>query len=616
MNEARPTPKFPGFLPPVRRVLALDSGSRRLKMLLAESDFGRLRILKEELVDLQAEGLVSAEEIKTHLHASLEAWGKPPLTLVIPEHLSISQVVGLPDAPEGELEQLIANESIKLSGATESRVVYDFVPIDSQVGTGRQFWVTLCQESNIRERIVKLGLEHEDLCDVTTTANALITAYREAAPLASRAILVHFGVQSTVVVILVGGQAAFAASFQMGGDFLTRAVARLKGCDDTQAEQLKRTTNLLAGSEALAGLAEVVAGWAAELKRQLNEWFHQHPEMAAEVKTFELVASGGGFAQPGLLEYVRNQAGLDLQPWPTPLEAGGIAPSGGFEAAFGAALQALGHSTASVSLLPEDYRLAWRKRVTLQRVELASVLLLCLCVLLLAVGTWRKLSLYTAKKALWDKVQAGQIAVDGNDSLSNDLVGEYEKLRPIVASQQNTVDTLKVLTLIQQSGHSNSWYVLIADQASYFSRPVAALSTNRPVKTNLLGPSLESLRPVPLVMRSAPAPGTNTAPARPGLIAELCVPGDANLSRQVLSEVVAGLKQQPMFSKVDLLSEDLRRNLADPKVLVPERHYALSLDFAETDFYQPIPPKKSAGRNPRRVRAPVESGENLGAATP
>ena len=72
-------------------------------------------------------------------------------------------------------------------------------------------------------------------------------------------------------------------------------------------------------------------------------------------------------------------------------------------------------------------------------------------------------------------------------------------------------------------------------------------------------------------------------------------------SRQVLSELVNGWKQQPMFSKVDLLSEDLRRNLADPKVVVPERHYVLSLDFAETDFQQPVRPNKPPPRGPRRL---------------
>src|ERR1039458_6062884 len=87
-----------------------DAGSRCIKLLLAESDFGRLHILKEELIDLQAEGLVSADEIKAHLQASLEQWGRPPLALILPQHLSISQVIDLPLAPESEVEKLIEDE--------------------------------------------------------------------------------------------------------------------------------------------------------------------------------------------------------------------------------------------------------------------------------------------------------------------------------------------------------------------------------------------------------------------------------------------------------------------------------------------------------------------------
>jgi Tfp pilus assembly PilM family ATPase len=600
--------RLEGFTPPVRRVLALDLGSRRLKMLLAESDFGRLRILKEEMIDLHAEGLVSPEEIKTHLAASLENWGNPPLALVLPEHLSSSQVIDLPNVPEAEVEKLIAEQAQKLSGVTESRVVYDFVPTEIPSKNRQQFWVTLCQETEIRDRILRLGLEHQDICEVTTTANALIVSHRAAAPLSSRAILVHLGAQSTVVVVLIAGQGAFATSFQMGGDFFTRAIARIQSCSEEKAEALKHERNFLSGPNASEPFIEVVDGWVAELKRQLNEWFQENPTLAAEVRSFELVASGGGFEQPGLREYLKTEGGLELQPPMKGAPPEALAANSGFEVAFGAALQALGHSEKTVSLLPQDYRQAWRKRIVQQRVEMVSFLLVAVCVLLLGLGTWRKLSLYTAKKELLDKVQAGQTAVDANDAFMTDLAAEYESLRPLVASHQNTVDVLKTISLIQQSASkTNFWYVLLADQQSYFSGPLAILSTNRPAKTNLLGPALESLRPVPLVPRVLPWALTNIIPSKPGLIAELCVPGEAEASRQVLIELVNGWKQQAMFSKVDLLSEDLRRNLADPKVLVPDRHYVLALDFAETDFQQPVHLKKPASglRGPRRIIKPA-----------
>jgi hypothetical protein len=127
--------------PPLRRVLALDAGSRCLKLLLAESDFGRLQIRKEELVDLHAEGLVSAEEIKSHLQTLFHEWGRPPLALVLPQHLSISQVIDLPLAPESEVRKLIEGETVKLSGVSETRIVYDFVRTEAPTSSSGSRWL-------------------------------------------------------------------------------------------------------------------------------------------------------------------------------------------------------------------------------------------------------------------------------------------------------------------------------------------------------------------------------------------------------------------------------------------------------------------------------------------
>jgi Tfp pilus assembly PilM family ATPase len=600
-------------------VLALDAGSRKFKLLLAQSDFGRLRILKQEVIDLQAEGLVSAEEIKNHLQEFLERAGHPPLALVLPEHISTSQLIDLPHAPESEVDKLIAEETIKLSGVSESRIVYDFAPIENFAGHRQQFWVTLCQEGEIRERLQRLGIENEDLCEVTTTANALIAAYRAARPSSSRDILVHLGAQTTVVVIVVAGQGAYAASFQMGGDFFTRALARQRNCTEDQAEALKRKKDLFTGPETTPEFTATVEGWVAELKRQLSEWFQQNPGAAAANPPFELIASGGGFEQPGLLEYLRNHAGLPLQRWGKSTAPDGTTAANGFELALGAALQALGHVEQPISLLPDDYRQAWQKRLSRQRVDLASAVLIVVCALVLILGTWRKFSLFQTKQELLDKVQAGQTAVDANESFTSDLLAEYESLRPVLAAQQNTLDTLKTIALLQQSRTNGSfWYVLLADQQSYFSLAPALLATNRPAKTNLLGTAIDIPRLGPMVVHPSTAALTNSALARPGYIAELCVPGDAEASRQMLSQLVNGLKQQRLFSKVDLLSDDLRRNLADPKVVLTDRDFVLALDFADTDFQQPARWRRSnPGSQRSSARRPSRPGwtpESAGAS--
>jgi Tfp pilus assembly PilM family ATPase len=600
--------KFSRVRAPVGQVLAVDAGGRRIKMLLAGNDFGRLSIIKEEAINLSEEGLVSPDEVKEHLQTVLDQWGRPPLALVLPQHLSISQVVDLPLAAESEVEKLIQDETIKLSGVSDSRIVYDFVRTETLTANRQQFWVTLCQEGDIRERIQRLGVENEDLCEITTTANALIAAFRAASPLTSRAVLVHAGAQTTVVVILLAGQGAFATSFQMGGDFFTRALARERGCPEEKAEQLKRGDDLLNGPKADPELVAVVDGWIAELKRQLNDWF-AHNSGGADASSFEMVASGGVFDQPGFLKYLERKAGMLLQPWPKATQPDTATPTKGFEVAFGTALQALGYSAQPVSLLPENYRVAWQKRLWLERLEFASFALVGICALLLALGTWQKTSLINRKTALREKVRAGQQDVYANDSLTADLINEYESMRPVYAAQQTTLDVLKTLSLLQQSRSNRTlWYVLLADQQTYFSAyPPLLGATN--AQTNVVATMAERLS---RLFGSSPLFGiTNSSPAKPGLIAELCVPDEPEAARVALSQIVKDLKQQKLFSKVDLLSDDLRRNLADPKVTIPDRDFVLSLDFSETEFQQSLR-KKNPRSAPRATARPTSSGVDDG----
>jgi len=575
-----------GLEPPLRRVLAIDAGTRCIRLLLMESYFGKLRVLRQDALDLQQEGLVATEELQAHLQKTLAQWGRPPIALVLPQAVAVSQIVDLAPVPDAEARKLIEDETIKLAGVSESALVYDFVRVAPQTDSRQSFWVTFCQESEIQNRITQLGLDREDFREITTAANALLTVWLAPAHRRRDAVLVHSGAQGTTVVVIREGTGVFAASFPMGGDFFTRAVARLKHCSHEAAEAGKLSSNLLAGAAVLPGFAEIVDGWAAELKRQLAEWRNSHPQTAGDPAQYEFIASGGTFEQPGLLEHIAATAGLKFQRWPTHDTAETLVPAMGFEIALGAGLQALGQSPQPVSLLPANRRAVWKQRLGRQRLEFANAMLLILCFLTLGFGLWRKVSLIQRKQELLAKVQAGLETVQANTALTGDLLNSYETMRPVFEKQQNTVDTLQSLALLQQArSNGTPWLVLVADQHTYFSHPpTLSLSvTSRPA-----GPMLE-LESGPRYRES-----TNPAPARPGLIAEVCIPDTAEGARNTLGLMVSSLKRSPNFARVDLLSEDLRRSLANTNVLVRDRHFALALDFATTEF-QPPPP----GRRPR-----------------
>jgi Tfp pilus assembly PilM family ATPase len=591
---------------PVRRVLAIDAGSRSLKLMLVESAFSRWRILRQDVLDLSEEGLLSAGELGAHLQRTIEAWGRPPVALTLPQHLSTSQLIDLPPVPNSEAGRLIAEEVQKHSGLSESAIIYDSTRIESLLPSRQQFWVTLCREGDTREQIKRLGLQGEDICEVTTTANALLAAFHVASPNTRRAALVHAGAQSTVVVLVLGGHGVFASSFPVGGDAFTRALGEQLKCPVETAEDLKRAHDFFAGPDAAPGLQATVAAWLTELKRQLHDWFSAHRQLAAEVADLEVFVSGGVFAQAGLVGHLNAAGGLHFRPWPPAADVTPPALQPGFEVALGTALQALGRSPQPASLLPPGARAAWQRRAWRQLIELASAGLLVLIALLLIAATAQKLRVIHQKMDLLNKARVGLGQARTNALLAGQLLAQYEQIRPVLDRQQQAFATRTTLDLLQQARSNRSlWFVLFADQQSYFTQPLPALSTNQPGATNLLLP----LRYPSLIVSNLFGPVlTNPSPAKPGFITELCIPEEPEAARRTLSQLVNDLKQDPIFAKVDSLSDDLRRPLADPKVLLSDRHFALSLELADTELQRPSPPRR---RLPALTNAPPRASPRL-----
>jgi hypothetical protein len=190
----------------------------------------------------------------------------------------------------------------------------------------------------------------------------------------------------------------------------------------------------------------------------------------------------------------------------------------------------------------------------------------------------------------------------------------------VLAAEQNTADTLQTLAFIEQSrGNRSLWYVLVADQQSYFTLPAPA-GSNRTARISPppAVPAPERSKSIPPDLFLGPPLIANPPPAKPGLIAELCIPEDSEAARHALGQLVNELKSRPFFSKVDLISDDLHRSLADPKVVIPDRHFVLALDFSATDFQQPLalkrtvtPSARPAGKRPARgSRGALESEAN------
>lgn len=560
---------------PVQRVIAIDPGSHSLKLVLAEIFRGRVRVMEQKVIDLPAEGLVSPEEIGDFVRNALREMGDYPIAVALPQTIPLSQLIDIGSSGSDSVKQLIEQETLKNRDMHDSPIVYDCLKLSPFGKHQNSFWVTLCKENDVFAQITRLSLVTEDVCEVASSATALVRAYRYTGGGTEPVVLVDFGASSTLVVVVMNGQPAHAASFAIGGNLLTEAVAGQRKCSLEIAESLKRSTNLFAGPEAASALLPTIEGWRNEVEKIVVDWSRDNPEVPTE---FACVLCGGNAPQPGLLDHLNRDKKRRFVPWPARTEP----KSPGYATVLGTALQALDPDATSSSLMPERVRNHWTRQKLHQRVLSVAFLLLALAGLLLVAGTVQNISRAQHQQEMLETARLALEKAQKTTEVEHEALLAHERIRIVLKRQQQTIDTLRTLSLLDKTRlERNLWYVLLADQLSYFSGRTGPM-TNIPPATTAI---------------------TNTL--RRGFVAELCINEDGEMRRRLLSQVVADLKQDPIFSNVDTLPVDRRKNLANPKVLLADRHFALSLELAGDEFQQSLlPPPVITNKGNINVPAP------------
>lgn len=594
--------QFPFFfgvpLLPARRVIAIDPGVRNVKVVFAELFLGRARFLHRALLPVDGRDNEKPEDLSSELRELIDKLGAYPLALALPQHLTSSQVVEMPQVGDAALARLIQAETFKLAGLSQSKIASDHTRLNPFGNHHNAYWLTFCQEGEVGSLVERLSLPREDVCEVTSTGNALRSAYLAKFPQTAMTVLADIGYRSTTVAILFEGQAVHASSFALGTELLAEIVAQSERCPLEDAEDLLQTKNLLSGPEAIPGFVSAIDNWRQELIRLVDEWLHEHLELRLDLAAFQFVLSGGGAACPGLLEYLNRVHGaLHFAIWPSPNPAKRAPDAGLFAVAEGLAIQALGKTRHSASLLPQGLRATWRDLRASQRLQSLSFLLLLIVMALLGVGTWSQLQLEERKQKLLNSVNLALERADQASRLVKQMGQNYDRLRPAMERRKLTLDTLQALSLMQQARSNRSlWFVLLADDQSYLNAP-SITATNEPAPTNVVdvvGPT------VPPALTAGAA--TNRPALRPGFVAEVCIPEEGDAQRRTLSQLVSFLKQSPNFKNVDTVPLEQRRSLANPKTVLPERHFAIAMELVDNEFR-----KEPKGTNAPAVK-PVPAG--------
>lgn len=553
-----------------RRCIAIDLGRSHIKILLGERTHQTLRILDHQMISLQEEGLISPEEINQHLHLSIATYGNYPVILVIPQHQAISQVVDLPQTDNRHLRELIEEETIRLSGLSESAIIHDHVRLNPFGKFQNPFWITITRERDLEGLVDKLAAGGVAFSGITTSANALASAYFHCSLPSERVVLADLGATSTTIAIIVQGQNIQVSSIPIGSESFTEAIASARGCSFEEAETIKRTQNLLQGDHRIPALIEVLDAWLREFETSVRAWMEDNADLEGKLQPFRIVFTGGGSTQLGLLPYLHSRSVFEFQKWPEPAPSGWNVPLDRYAIACGALVEAFNPSHRHCSVLPEALRTQRKRHDQLVVVNGFIIFLLGILLVLILAGSIHKALVNARKSDLLEDAQAAWKKAQGVDNLIHQRDLEYSSVLPVLQRKKNTIDFLQILSNLQNiRRQKNLWFVLLADQNSY-----AAGST-------LVSYGLNPTNLADHFELSNKAATSNL------FVIELCIPDSEAEKLKPLNDLVADMKQTELFRKVDILPASQRTNLIDPKTILPGKHYALAVELAEGPLFEP-----------------------------
>lgn len=552
-------------LPPARRFLAVDVGSRCVKALLVSNLLGRLRIHAHRVIGLDESSQPGTPGWPRVLRELQEELGPHPLVISVPQHATDSQVLDLPGADARTIRKQIQEDVVKLSGLTESAIIYDYGQLVPFAQYANPYWVTHAREAEVLSLVRHFADWPEDIYEISSTANALVAAYREAQPAPTNVLLVDLGSSGTEVAIVHQGQGVYATSFAVGGLLFSEQIRAERHGSPMEAEFAKNTEDLLTDPEAMPALRQLVDRWHGEVVRILDDWLSEHPSLNIAASQFEVLLCGGEVEIPGFIDYLRTHSVLTFRTWADQPGFPAIQPAAQFGVAFGLACELFRRSGPSASLVPEELRVARKEQGAVQLLHAGTFLVLAITVLVLAFGTWQKYYFIRDVETQLKQAETVLQLARQTDRLKLQLDAQYEEIRPVLARQWQALAAVETLGMIVNHPlPTNCWFVLFGDADSYYGEPAMATVTN-----------------------TAPVP-TATARLTNAFIAEFSTGLDAASARTVLSEMIDRFKTNTNFRKVDILSPDQRRRLVKDSVVAPEGHYALSFTVTDNDFARPF----------------------------
>ncbi|MCS1410848.1 MAG: hypothetical protein M2R45_04043 [Verrucomicrobia subdivision 3 bacterium] len=516
----------------VERVMIIDPGESATLILIAERILRQVQIREHITIPTK---LASSNSLIAETLEELRSQHDPiRVYLIIPQSETVSQRITLDQKTIDEFITTEANQFQKIEG---TEPVFDHQPLAET--SENTHWLTYCQEPAIKQRLHHLGLNFDDIDDVTSAAQGLWGVFENIRPSNDNTFIIDLGRHHTALMQICDGQPQYATSFS----------------------------------------SPLPPNNAIPANEHLKRWFHHlckapsnlsgNPQETLQLTTQDHLILIG---EKALIEPTSNYLREEIESEVTVVESSAderhMPPE--FATALGVARSSLRLTKLQISLLPKAYQHQKKQKFFWNRLRGWTSALALTTIIFLLIGTWQKITLFRIKDDLLKATQAAIAKTSATEDTLAAFAKQYELVRPILRYQQETTELIETFTALQPVAKDPSyWLVLLADFDSYYSKTTIPISTNDPEPVNNVTYS-------------------NRFTGNPGFVAEFSFLDQGEAMRSKLLSLVNRLNESKTYLNVDTLAEDIRRPLAKTNVLLADRHIALALELHRNYFTQKL----------------------------
>ena len=518
----------------VERVLVIDPGESATLIVVAERIFGEIQIRHH--VSIPA-SLGDPQQLVPETLAQLHAEYAPLRTiLIIPQSDTVSQRIVL---SQQSISEFVAEEANRFQEIEGNLPVVDYQALDA--GSQGHYWLTYCQPDIISQRLKDLGLDLDDIDDVTSATQGFWGYYES---------LSNTDEDHPVYVIDVGQQHSSILAVQSGKPVFATSFSSLLSLEGKQIPEAQ----IRHWFKRLASAPSTLHGVPAEAQ-QFSE-------------KLQIVLAGDEDLLLPLESYVHDLPGPNpsvshshIQEEDTP---------GQYSVALGVARAALGSSSLQISLLPDSFRSRRDQRQTWSRLRGWTTALAIATTVLILVGSWQKLTLYRLKQDLLTDTNRAIEKMEETERTLGDFAIQYERVRPILRFQQETRELIETMAILRESvPDQDYWLVLLADNLTYATKSIPTTETNTVEESEISIP-------------------INPLQKESGFVAEFSFLDDGENMRSKLTALVEQLNATGRYANVDTIPDDVRRPLAHTNVVIADQHVALSLQLHRNYFQRQL----------------------------